>query len=58
MTLNHEQAEAAGVILTGKWAGLTGHDAPEYCELKWADIVQSVLHIAREMVAEMERAGG
>lgn len=55
--LPHTGASELGSKLAGKWASLVGTPAPADDDLVWADLVQFVLHAAREQVREALREG-
>lgn len=55
--LPHSAAGKLGERLAGKWVSLVGTPAPESDDLVWADLVQFVLHAAREQVREALREG-
>ena len=46
--LTHTQAMGLGEALARKWATLVGTPAPEPDDLVWGDLVQFILHAARQ----------
>lgn len=55
--LSHSVATELGVKLATKWESLVGSKAPAADDLVWADLVQFILHSAREQVREALREG-
>lgn len=56
--LHHDDAGIVGLRLARHWRLLVGAEAPDDDDLVWADLVQFMLHHARELACEISARGG